>query len=302
MAIAAASHLDTPVAHRVAEPYAGKAVSWAAIFVGATAAAALSLILVVLGVGLGLSSVSPWSGNGLSGQKVGISAIVWIAFTQLAASGVGGYLAGRLRTKWIGLHTDEAYFRDTAHGFMAWAVATLATAALLGSALTGLLSVGTQATAAVAGQAAQGAMAMNARATASSSDGLNYFVDSMFRTSDATRAATPTSAATRTEAAKIFAHDIVAGSLPDQDRQYLAGVIAQETGVSAADADKRVSDAFAQTKSSIDEAEAKTKEAADAARKAAAYASLWMFVGLMLGAFFASLAATYGGRRRDLMV
>jgi hypothetical protein len=302
MAIAAASHLDTPVTQRLAEPYSGKAVSWAAIFVGATAAAALSLVLVILGFGLGLSSVSPWSGNGFSGQTVGISAIVWIAFTQLAASGVGGYLAGRLRTKWIGLHTDEAYFRDTAHGFMAWAVASLATAALLGSALTGLLSVGTKATAAVAGQAAQGAVAMTASASSASSDGVNYFVDSMFRTTDATHAATPTSPATRTEAAKIFAHDIVAGSLADQDRQYLAGVVAQETGLSPADADKRVSDAFAQTKSSIDQAEAKAKETADAARKAAAYASLWMFVGLMLGAFVASFAAIYGGRRRDLMV
>ncbi len=302
MAIAAASNLNTPVTHRVAEPYSGSAVSWAAIFVGATAAAALSLVLVILGFGLGLSSVSPWSGNGFSGQTVGISAIVWIAFTQLAASGVGGYLAGRLRTKWIGLHGDEAYFRDTAHGFMAWAVASLATAALLGSALTGLLSVGTQATASVAGQTAKGAIAAADHAPEARADGLNYFVDSMFRTTDATHAATPASAATKTEAAKIFTHDIVTGSLADADRQYLAGVVAQETGISPADADKRVGDAFAQTKSSIDQAEAKAKEAADAARKAAAYASLWMFVGLMLGAFFASFAAIYGGRRRDLMV
>jgi len=108
-------------------------VSWASILVGATTIAALSLILLMLGAGLGLSSVSPWSHSGISSSSFGISTIIWIVVTQLLAAGMGGYLAGRLRTKWTGVHTDEVYFRDTAHGFMAWAVATLATAALLTS-------------------------------------------------------------------------------------------------------------------------------------------------------------------------
>ena len=105
------------------------AVSWTAVFAGAAGAAALSLILLILGTGLGLSSVSPFTGRGASAATFGASTIVWLTFVQLAASAVGGYLAGRLRTRWASTHVDEVYFRDTAHGFLAWAVATLAVAA-----------------------------------------------------------------------------------------------------------------------------------------------------------------------------
>ena len=96
----------------------GSGVSWAAIFAGAAAAAALSLILLVLGTGLGLASVSPWSSHGIEATTFGVSTILWISFVGLVASAVGGYIAGRLRTKWAGVHTDEVYFRDTAHGFL----------------------------------------------------------------------------------------------------------------------------------------------------------------------------------------
>ena len=114
---------------------AASAVSWGAIFAGAAGAAALSLILLVLGVGLGLSAVSPFAGQGIGRGAFGWSTILWITFTQLAASALGGYLAGRLRARWVATDGDEVYFRDTAHGFVAWAVATLVTAATLTSAI-----------------------------------------------------------------------------------------------------------------------------------------------------------------------
>ena len=91
------------------------AVSWGAIVAGAVAAAALSLILFILGIGLGLTSVSPWSEEGISGAAFGISAILWITFTSLVASALGGYLTGRLRTRWLSVHTDEVYFRGAAY-------------------------------------------------------------------------------------------------------------------------------------------------------------------------------------------
>src|SRR5579862_9291350 len=119
---------DLPARH-------ASAVSWAAIFVGAAGAAALSLILLILGVGLGLSSVSPFAASGASATTFGVSTIAWLTFTQLAASGLGGYLAGRLRTRWASTHVDEVYFRDTAHGFLAWAIATLVTATMLASTM-----------------------------------------------------------------------------------------------------------------------------------------------------------------------
>lgn len=167
------------------------AVSWGAIMAGAAGAASLSLILLMLGTGLGFSSVSPWAHEGVSAMTLGVSAILWLTLTQLLASGMGGFLAGRLRTKWVDIHTDEAHFRDTAHGFLAWAVATLATAALLTSAIGSIVSGGVQAGAAVAGGMATGTMAAAAGATAaagseaakSGSDRspMNYFIDSLFR-------------------------------------------------------------------------------------------------------------------------
>src|SRR5450830_520226 len=149
------------------------AVSWGAIVAGAAAAAALSLIMLMLGIGLGLSSVSPWAHHGVSAATFGVSAILWVTFTQLVASGMGGYLAGRLRTKWIGVHTNEVYFRDTAHGFLAWAVASLATAALLTSVIGSIVSGGIQAGASVAGPG----MAKSD----SNSGPMGYFIDSLFR-------------------------------------------------------------------------------------------------------------------------
>ena len=149
------------------------AVSWGAIVAGGAAMAALSLILLMLGTGLGLSSVSPWAHNGIGAATFGVSTILWVTLTQLVASAMGGYLAGRLRTKWVAVHTDEVYFRDTAHGFLAWAVASLATAALLTSVIGAIVSGGIQAGASVAGPG----MAKSD----SNSGPMGYFIDSLFR-------------------------------------------------------------------------------------------------------------------------
>src|SRR5450631_4147437 len=114
-------------------------LSWAAVIAGAFVAAALSLILLALGTGLGLSSVSPWSNVGASALTIGMAAIVWLIIVQIIASAMGGYLAGRLRTKWASIHTDEVYFRDTAHGFLVWAVGLVITATFLASAATSMV-------------------------------------------------------------------------------------------------------------------------------------------------------------------
>jgi hypothetical protein len=290
------------------------AVSWAAIVAGAAGAAALSLILLILGVGLGLSSVSPFAGSGASATTFGVSTIVWLTFTQLAASGLGGYLAGRLRTRWAATHTDEVYFRDTAHGFLAWAIATLATAAMLTSAMGAIVGTGASAVGSVAGGAATAAAAaMPAAAGAMKSDGPatgnGYFVDSLFRKDASAPAAAAASLAgnagdaapASAEAGRIFASGLEAGALPPEDVKYLGQQVSQRTGLSQADAEKRVSDAFTRMKAKADQAKAEAKEAADKARKASAYASLWLFVSLLVGAFVASLLATFGGRQRDLV-
>lgn len=164
-------------------------VSWAAIFAGALAAAALSLVLFILGIGLGLSSMSVWSGEGAESETVAWGAIAWLTFTQLASAGVGGYIAGRLRVRWHGVHTDEVYFRDTAHGFLSWSLATLVMAALMGSvagnAITGTVKAAGSMAAGAATVAAGSAGVIGTAAANSNSDDssspMGYWIDSLFR-------------------------------------------------------------------------------------------------------------------------
>ena len=278
------------------EPASG--VSWGAIFAGAAAAAALSLILLVLGAGLGFSVASPWSATREAAATVGAAALGWLAFTQLVASSVGGYLAGRLRIRWVNVDHDEVWFRDTAHGLLAWAVATLIAAAVLGSAVTGLLSGAAQVGSEVAKAATTAVAAGGGAASARDGAQTPYLVDSLFR-SDTPQAADPNDAQTRAEALRIFVTDMRAGAMGPEDVRYLGQVVSRRTGLAPADAEKRVADAFNRASKALTDAETAVKKAADDARKAAAYSALWMFVALLAGAFFASLAALAGGRQRD---
>ena len=289
------------------------AVSWGAIFAGAAAAASLSLILLILGAGLGLTSVSPWESRGLDAGTVGIAAIAWLTFTQIIASGMGGYLSGRLRTKWVDTHTDEVYFRDTAHGFLAWAVAALVSAVLLTSTVGSILGGGAK----IVGTVAGGAAATTAAGAASMANGssMDYFVNSLFRANSpatpangAADAASPTAPAAHQsvspeqvgEVTGIFANSITTGALPQEDRQYVAQLIAQNTGMTQQEAEQRVQSTYDKAQAKLKEAKEKAQQAADAARKTTSYLMLWTFISLLAGAFVASLCATFGGRQRDL--
>jgi len=275
-------------------------VSWGAVLAGAAAAAALSFILLILGVGLGLSSVSPWSFNATA---IGVSTIAWLAFMQLAASGIGGYLAGRLRVKWSSIHTDEVHFRDTAHGLLAWAVATLVTVAVLAggtrAVLSGAIDASSGVAAAVGPAAAAGAKAGEGGGSAAKP--LHSFSDMLLRAAPAagTGSAGSTVADQRVEIGKIFATSLSTGSLAADDRSYLGQVVASRTGLTQAEAEARVDAVYARAAKAAADAKAKAQQAADTARKAGAHTALWMFVALLLGAFVASLAATFGGRQRD---
>lgn len=265
-------------------------VSWAAIFAGAAAAAALSLILIVLGFGLGFSAISPWPGDGGTFKQMSISTFIWLAITQILASGLGGYLAGRLRVKWTSLHGDEVYFRDTAHGFLAWAIATLVTATLVVGSVSSLIGGGVQASATVAASAASSA---GAGAAVKSGDANSaYFIDTLFRDN---RPVSVSDDAAHAVASRIFLRGLGEGQLNAEDRTYLARVIAQRTEISQAEAEQRVDAVFAQAQ----QAKQQALQAADTARKVAAGSALWMFAALLCGAFFASLLAIHGGRRRD---
>ncbi|NYF91438.1 hypothetical protein RBB79_17535 [Tunturiibacter empetritectus] len=254
-------------------------VSWSAVVAGAFVTAALSLILIALGTGLGLASVSVWSGVGASTSTIGGAAIVWLILIQIMSSSMGGYLAGRLRTKWAGIRTDEVYFRDTAHGFLAWSVALVVTAAFLTSAATSLMG-------AAPGSENSTAATKNQAGTASPNP---YFVDSLFRT-DGSKPEIDNTSVNR-EAGVIFATALKQGDLSAADKTYLDQLVISKTGLSQSDADKRVSDLFLSVKA-----------AAETARKSVAHTLLWTFVALLIGAFCASFAGTIGGRQRDHVV
>lgn len=257
-------------------------VSWAAVIGGGFVTAALSLILLALGTGLGLSSVSPWSNVGVSASTIGTAAILWLIFMQIISSSMGGYLAGRLRTKWANIHTDEVYFRDTAHGFLAWAVALVITAAFLAAAAASM--VGATASSAAGGTG----RATGVQAEGREFDPNEYFIDTLFRSESAKPDSNSTSV--RGEAGRIFANALRQRDI-SADKSYLAQMVAARTGLSQADAEKRVSDVFA-----------RAQQTADTARKTVAHSLLWAFLALLIGAFCASFAATIGGRQRDHVV
>jgi len=292
------------------------AVSWGAILAGATAAAALALILTMLGTGLGLSAVSPWAYEGISAEAFGISTILWLTITQLLAAGLGGYIAGRLRTKWLSTPSDEVYFRDTAHGFLAWAVSALMTAALLSSMIGSIVSVGMRTAGTAAAVTAGGAAAAAGAEVAKygNNEPTKYYIDSLFRrdvnapvtmTPDESGVITPADQAAPAdpdaEVTRIFMNSLRTGPLPPEDVRYAGQIVAQRTGLSQPEAERRVVDTYGQMQAKLNEAEAAAKDAADKTRKASVYASLWFFVSLLIGAFCASYAATYGGRQRDMI-
>jgi len=264
------------------------AISWAAIIGGGIAASAMSVVLVLLGAGFGLSSVSPWPNAGASATTFSIVAGIWLIVVHWLSSAIGGYTTGRLRTKWVRLHTHEIFFRDTAHGFLTWALTMLLGASIITSAISSAVGVGTQAAATVASGAAQGI-----GAAASGMSGRVYGVDTLFRGEKPEFAAS--SQQSRTETTRILANAAQAGDLSPADKAYLAQQIATRTGISEADAQKRVDDMIAQERA----AETKARQIADAARKSVSAFAIFTAISMLIGAFIAAAAAAYGGSLRD---
>jgi hypothetical protein len=263
-------------------------VSWPAIFGGTVAALALWFVLAMLGSGFGLAWAAPFSNSGPSAQTLTIVAVIWLIVTQWIAGGIGGYLTGRLRTKWVGTHTHEVFFRDTAHGFLTWSLGTVIGITVLATASTALVGTGLQA----AGTAGAGA----ASAAIHAPDAVNaYAVEKLFRpVQPATGSLTTPDL--RADAARIITQSVANGKIADADRTYLAQLVAGGAGVSPADAQKRVDDAIAQSK----DVAAMAAQAADMARAAAAKFSIFSGVSMLIGAFIACSAAAIGGRQRDL--
>ena len=138
------------------------------------------------------------------------------------------------------------------------------------------------------------------------SGSVGYFLDTLFRRDINAMSApldslTPQqeTAVSMAEVTRIFMNSLRTGAMPAEDVSYVGQVVAQRTGLTQPEAEQRVSETFTRLQTALNEAEARAREAVDSARKASAYAAIWLFISLLIGAFVASFAAPYGGRQRD---
>src|SRR5262245_47834617 len=237
-------------------------VEWGAVLAGAFLAAAISFVLLTFGAAIGLSATSPWPNSGVSAKLIATLAVLWAMMQQIGAFMAGGYVAGRMRSRWHETTQHEVEFRDGLHGGLVWAVgivigAALAMAAAGAAAKTGL-------------DVASKAAAMTA---SSSSDPMDVVLDNMLRpttVAQASSASTPPAAGapapsasrarsaaagadeTRSEMARILASAVASGTLTDQNRTYLAQLVAQRSGMSQQDAERRVNEAFTAAREAAD--------------------------------------------------
>jgi hypothetical protein len=251
-------------------------VSWSAVLAGAAVTAALTLVLFAFGVGVGFSVVSPWSETGVSATTFTISAGIYLIVVAMLSSTIGGYVAGRMRAQWLTVHEDERYFRDTAHGVLVWAVATIVGAAMLGGAATHIIAGASSGLAPAATAAAHGAPT-------------DIYVDDILRADPVGGQNVASYDSTRAEVARILTPAVAkGGDVSAADRNYLAKVVAVRTGLPQAEAEQRVNQLVTQAKT-----------AADAARKSAAKFSLWLVASMLAGALAAGLGAVEGGSLRN---
>ena len=270
------------------EPAPSSAVSWSAILAGAAVSAGLSLILLAIGSGIGFSVANPWSNSAAATTtKAATVAGIYITVTAVMASAVGGYLAGRLRHLWRGTHPHEAFFRDTAHGLVSWAVATVAGAILLGTVTTSLTGAAVQGASTGAGM-----VAARDGVTAGLTDQLfayDYVAVSKAQGNQPNTGIARDYNGDRAVATRLLTR--LRGTEPTltaDERQTLAVIVAARTGLSLPEAEKRVA-----------AVESDARAAAEQARRVGMMLSFWLAASLLAGALAASLAAWEGGAIRD---
>lgn len=270
-------------------------INWSAIIAGGLASATFAILLSILGVGLGLSVISPWSNVGAGAATIGISAIIWLSVTQIIASGMGGFLAGRLRAKWFGVHVDEVYFTDSVHGFLTWAIALIISVILFTSFLGSFLDKGIQSAEIYSNSMSRSHHQLKTEGL--TDDAETYYLESLFRPNNDVdkKKLTTLNDNKMLEVRRVFSQSLKNGSVSPDDLSYLSQLVSENTGLPKEEAEKNVNQAF----NDISEAKLAMKVAADDARKASAYTTLWAFIALLIGAFSASYSAVLGGRYRN---
>ena len=256
-------------------------ITWSSAIAGALVASALSFVLLTFGSAVGLTLVSPWTSTASTAKWVGGLAVFWVIAQQIGSLLAGGYVAGRLRTRWQELSRDEIEFRDGMHGALTWAIAIIIGAMLAASAAGAVGRTASE----VAGRAAQGA--------AANVDPMSYQVDLLFRPGAQAGSSVGDPATVKTEVTRIFANALTSpNGLSQADRAYLAQVVAQRTGLPPQEAEARVTQV-------ANEAIRIGKETADLARKTAVAAGFLTAASLLISLAAAWWAAQRGGDHRD---
>ncbi len=291
------THVGPAPATSTASAGGASFVEWGAVLAGAVLAAAISFVLLTFGAAIGLSATSPWPNSGVSAKLIATLALLWAMMQQIGAFMVGGYVAGRMRSRWREPTQHEVEFRDGLHGGLVWAVGIVIAAALVMATAGAAAKTGAD----LAGKAA-GAVAVSA------GDPMDAVLDSMLRpatvaqaasSSGPAAAATPPAAAasraravggdeSRSEMARLLASAVASGSLSEQNRNYLTQLVAQRSGLSQPEAERRVNEAFTAA-----------REAADKARKAAILTGFVTAASLIVSFGAAWWAAMRGGQHRD---
>lgn len=253
----------------------GTYVQWSAVIAGSIAAAALAFVLhsFAAAIGLAVSSTAPtWRD-----ASVGLWLLsgLYLIVVALAAYGLGGYIAGRMRPPFPGALADEVEAHDGAHGLLTWGLATLITGVLIG-----MLALAVPRLAAPSGGPA-------GPATSVAGENIIAFdLDRLFR-SDRRPADVDMNYA-RAEAARILLTASSHSGVASDDRGYLVRLVAGRTGLAPPDAERRVDTAIASARDNIARA-----------RRSTVILAFMAGVAALLGAVAAWFAACAGGKHRD---
>ena len=244
--------------------------SWGLAIAGGVSATAVTFFLLTLGAGFGLLLVNPVTHSGATAPVFFTGGAIYFFTAQAFGFAVGGHLAGRLLGPLVESNIQEE-FRAAAHGFVAWAVAILATLTMV--ALTGLSAVNTGTTSA--------ALYGTTHSKTVDATPTTYLVDVLFRPG------IPRNENIRAEAGRILEAGLIrAEQLTPDDHTRLTDLVASQADISNDEAAKRIDQMQA-------DVQAKTRSAADTARKIASYASLWIAFSLLFGAVVAMTAAVF---------
>lgn len=266
-------------------------VEWGAVFAGALTASALSFVLLTAGGAIGLSLISPYSGESYTKTAASI-AVFWSVAVPILAFLIGGYLAGRLRGAWAEASLEEVQFRDGMHGVLVWSISIVAGVMIAFLAAGAAATSGAQVAAlssrdALVAPAIDTLFAAAAPAAAPADTAQPGAPAPTAAPVTGERAVVPDSEARATITRTLIAAAANGRVTPTQKRT-LAQIVSERTGISQAEAEKRVDQAYADAVSAL-----------ETARKATVLAGLVTATALLVGLLAAWFAAQNGARHRD---